>query len=244
MWMPAKRLARVSWRARATARPPTPRAVSSGAMEMPRVCRTTRMPIASTTTRVMLTKIVADPATPGRDWATARTRPVIDPRRRDGGGEDEQNRQDLVDVVLDPAGQRQRRRRRGHAAGERRPGDQRAQRVDDDVVPAPAGPVRVLAQPAQQQPQQDARRKPDGHPDAGDDQVVRGEVAVHQLPPVVPGRGRIARYVMSRHLRHLLLDSGMCAPAGTSVRRPAGSLILPYPRACLAPGPFGFRPSS
>lgn len=76
MCTPAKRLARVSWSARATARPPTPRAVSSGAMDTPMVSRATRAPIARTTIRVMLTKMVADPATPVREFASDWTSPA------------------------------------------------------------------------------------------------------------------------------------------------------------------------
>ncbi|MGX1240325.1 hypothetical protein RKD46_001429 [Streptomyces pseudovenezuelae] len=45
-------------------------------MEMPRVCSTTRKPIARTSTRVMFTKIVAEPATPEREVVTVRTSPA------------------------------------------------------------------------------------------------------------------------------------------------------------------------
>ena len=54
MWTPANRLARVSCRARATARPPTPSAVSSGVMETPMLSSRMSSPTVSTTTRVML----------------------------------------------------------------------------------------------------------------------------------------------------------------------------------------------
>ena len=73
MWTPANRLLSVSCKARATARPPTPRAVSSGVMATPRLSSRTSPPIVHTITRVMLTKMVADPEVPAWDVAPART---------------------------------------------------------------------------------------------------------------------------------------------------------------------------
>jgi hypothetical protein len=55
MWMPAKKLASVSCKARPTARPPMPSAVSSGVIVMPRVWRMIRPPTASTATRATFT---------------------------------------------------------------------------------------------------------------------------------------------------------------------------------------------
>ena len=46
-------------------------------MEIPSVWSTTRKPIARTSTRVMLTKMVAEPATPERDCVNVCTRPVM-----------------------------------------------------------------------------------------------------------------------------------------------------------------------
>ena len=43
-WIPAKRFASVSWRASAAARPPMPKAVMIGVMEIPRMERITRNP--------------------------------------------------------------------------------------------------------------------------------------------------------------------------------------------------------
>src|SRR5207245_2708240 len=66
MWMPAKRLESVSWRARATARRPTPRAVRIGVMATPRSSRRISSPTVHTTAR---TAVRASPVTP-----TARVR--------------------------------------------------------------------------------------------------------------------------------------------------------------------------
>ena len=127
--------------------------------------------------------------------------------------QDEQHGQGPVDVVLDRRAQRQHRRRRRDSARDGRRGYQRAQCGDDDVVAAPVGAQRVLAEPAQQHAQQDARQEPAASRDAGDHPVVQGEVPVHRLPPVVPRREFAGRYVMCRHL------ATCCSITGCATRR-------------------------
>jgi hypothetical protein len=62
--MPEKRFDSVSCRASATARPPTPRAVSIGAMEIPRDCRMIRRPTMTTRARVRFTNMEVDSSAP------------------------------------------------------------------------------------------------------------------------------------------------------------------------------------
>jgi hypothetical protein len=51
---PAKKFAKGSWSASATARPPTPRAVSMGVMDKPKPFRITSSPIVTTRPHVIL----------------------------------------------------------------------------------------------------------------------------------------------------------------------------------------------
>lgn len=59
-WIPANRFVNVSCKASATARPPTPSAVSIGVIDIPRSCSTTNAPTKKTTTRVMMPMMDAE----------------------------------------------------------------------------------------------------------------------------------------------------------------------------------------
>ncbi len=63
--MPAKKLERVSCKAKATARPPTPRAVRTGVMEMPKPPKSTRPPVIQITT---FTKVRDSPVAGIATW--------------------------------------------------------------------------------------------------------------------------------------------------------------------------------
>ena len=251
MCTPAKRLARVSCSARATARPPTPSAVSSGAMEMPRVCSTTRQPMASTTTRVMLTKMVADPATPDRDCARDCTSPattraaVSVATRMSSGG------QRLVDVAPDPA---------WSAAAPRPPtaappvtAAQGARvRSASTMMSSPLHRVLrpVLAQPAQDHAQQQAGRDARGQRDAGDDHVVQGEVPVHRVSSRRTGKSadggccRREPDVMCRHLAVCsILGCAVTSRHADRVRRDRPSCRIRSSAPRLAPPRLSSMPT-
>ncbi|CAM5261738.1 hypothetical protein SAVIM40S_03263 [Streptomyces avidinii] len=222
-------------RARATARPPTPRAVTSGAMDTPRVSRATSTPITRTTIRVMLTKMDAEAATPVRVPATDWTRPATTraalsvairmssavrdwftkPETRAVSGR-------VVPATAAPA-------MRGG------PGGDGAQRVDDDVVTSPPGPLGVPAQPPQEGAEQESGRGARRQSDPGDQPVVQDEIPV-QRTPTLPRRrpGGVATDAADRRMRCVVtlspVSSSCVEPRSGACAHPERAAIVPHGR--------------
>src|SRR5688572_14096946 len=79
MWMPANRFESVGCRASATASDPTPSAVSKGVISIPRLTRTSRMPITRTAARETLRERLVPAMVPPAPRAFRSTRPPTTP---------------------------------------------------------------------------------------------------------------------------------------------------------------------